>query len=153
DQDHVVVMWTHGPDPKADFVTGAKDLAVVQRESRTVRTFAAVAHWPATSSPFVAGERSIELNRGMVTGNFFDVLGVRPALGRPLNPGDDEAPGGVMAERGPAHRALVLSYRAWQQKFGGDPSVVGRHLVEPLVQTDFAIVGVAPPGFDYPAGA
>jgi hypothetical protein len=53
------------------------------RESRTMREIAAIAHWPATSS-FEYGDRAIELNRGMVTGNFFDVLGARPALGRTL---------------------------------------------------------------------
>src|SRR3954470_14844820 len=52
DQERVVVMWTYGSDPTADLVTGTKDLSVVRQESRTMREIAAVAHWPATSSPF-----------------------------------------------------------------------------------------------------
>src|SRR5690348_17858049 len=72
DQDRVVVMWTYVADPNTDVVTGTQDLAVVRRESRTMREIAAVAHWPATPAPFAYGERSVELNRGMVTGNFFD---------------------------------------------------------------------------------
>src|SRR5690348_15192281 len=152
DQDRVVIMWTHAGDENTDVVTGTKELSVVRKESRTMRDIAAVAHWPATSSPFTYGQQSVELNRGMVTGNFFDVLGVRPALGRLMRPSDDEPPGASPADPRGAH-ALVLSYHAWQVKFGGDLSVVGRHLIEPLLGTDYTIVGVAPPGFDYPAGA
>lgn len=84
----------------------------------------------------------------MVTGNFFDVLGAKPALGRLMRPSDDEVP--KMSPT--ATRALVLTYKAWREKFGGDSSVIGRHLIEPLVRTDFEIIGVAPPGLAYPAG-
>jgi len=152
DQDRVVVMWTYASDPTTDVVTGTKELAVVRRESRTMRAIAAVAHWPATASPFVDGDRPVELNRSMVTGSFFAVLGARPALGRLLAPSDDEADGTSPGDS-PKSRALVLSYRAWREKFGGDSSVIGRHLVEPLLHIDYTIVGVAPPGLAYPAGA
>ena len=151
DQDRVVVMWTYVSDPNTDVATGTKDLSVVRRESHTMREIAAVAHWPATASPFAYGERSVELNRGMVTGNFFDVLGVRPALGRLFRPGDDEPPN-AKATDSHITRNLVLSYRAWREKFGGDSSVLGRHLIDPLVGIDYTIIGVAPVGFDYPAG-
>ena len=42
-------------------------------------------------------------------------------------------------------KVIVLSYGAWLSKFGGDPSVVGHHLIEPFTRWDFMIVGVAPP--------
>jgi predicted permease len=150
DQDRVAVMWTYREDPKADYVAGTKELSVVRRESRTMRDIAAVAHWPATESPFKDGERSIELTRGMVTGNFFDLLGVRPALGRLMKPSDDEIPGSTP---GPTSqpKALVISYRAWREKLGGDSSVIGRRLVEPLLGIQYTIIGVTPPGFAYPA--
>lgn len=151
DQDRVVVMWTYASDPATDVVTGTKDLSIVRDESRTMRAIAAVAHWPATPTPFRYGDRPVELNRGMVTGNFFDVLGVRPALGRVLHADDDEPPGTQPTDRR-VFRGLVLSYRAWRDDFDGDSTVVGRHLIEPLLRTDYTIVGVAPPGFDYPAG-
>jgi predicted permease len=48
---------------------------------------------------------------------------------------------------------LVLSYNEWQHSFGGDPAVVGRHLYEPYSEWTYTIVGVAPPGLDYPTGA
>ena len=151
DQDRVVVIWTYASDRATDVVTGTKDLSVVQRESRTMRAVAAVAHWPAVPSPFHYGEQSVELNRGMVTADFFDVLGVRPAVGRLFRPSDDEPPGSSATDLGVAH-TLVLSYRAWREKFGGDSSVIGRHLVEPLIRTDYTIIGVAPAGLEYPAG-
>jgi predicted permease len=148
DQDRIVVMWTYASDPNTEVSLGTKELSVVRQESKTMREIAAIAHWPATSSPFRYGEQSVELNRGMVTGNFFDVLGARAALGRLFRPSDDEVPG--MPAGG--SRTLVLSYRAWREQFGGDSSVIGRHLIEPLVGTDYTIIGVAPAGLAYPAG-
>src|SRR3954471_19044829 len=55
DQDRVVVMWTYRADPATDYVSGTKELSIVRKESRTMRDIAAVAHWPATSSPFRYG--------------------------------------------------------------------------------------------------
>ena len=48
---------------------------------------------------------------------------------------------------------MVLSNHAWRAQFGADPSVVGRHLVEPFSHRAVSIIGVAPPGLDYPIGA
>jgi predicted permease len=73
----------------------------------------------------------------LATGNYFDVLGVRPALGRFFTQDDDRA-------RGQAPYA-VLSYDAWLGRFGGDRSVIGRTVR--LNRTPFTIVGVAPRGF------
>ncbi len=56
----------------------------------------------------------------LVTGNYFEMLGVHAARGRLLTPADDLHPG--------AHPVAVLSYDCWQQHFGGDPAAVGRKL-------------------------
>src|SRR5215467_13148052 len=61
DQDRIAVLYTYRSDPNTDYVTGTKDLSVVRRESRTMRDIAAVAHWPATATPFTDGNRTIEL--------------------------------------------------------------------------------------------
>ena len=151
DQDHIVVMWTYRANEMTDFVSGTKDLSVLRKSSRTMSDIAAIAHWPATPTPFRFGDRSVEINRGMVTGNFFAVLGARPALGRLFTDADDDAPGSAPSAFKPT-RPLVLSYRAWHEQFGGDSTVVGKHLVDPLLNTDYTIIGVAPAGLSYPAG-
>jgi predicted permease len=71
-----------------------------------------------------------------VSGNYFETLGVRAFAGRMLIPADDR--------RG-APPVAVLSYRTWQQKYGGDPKVIGATF---QIETfPFTIVGIAPPGF------
>jgi predicted permease len=73
-----------------------------------------------------------------VTGSYFDVLGVRAALGRTLGPHDDRAKG--------ASPVVVLSHRIWADRFGSNPSVVGSTIR--LNGHPFTIVGVAPPRFN-----
>jgi predicted permease len=73
----------------------------------------------------------------LVTGNFFEVLGVKPAIGRVFRPEEDKTPG--------THLVAVLSYDGWQRYFAGDPGVVGRTIT--LNRQLFTVVGVAPRGF------
>jgi predicted permease len=73
----------------------------------------------------------------IVTGNYFQVLGVRPALGRLLAPSDDQAPG--------AHPVAVISHGLWQRRFGGRPDVVGHDVL--LNGHRFTVVGVTSAGF------
>jgi putative ABC transport system permease protein len=81
--------------------------------------------------------RSERVNGDLVSGNYFEVLGVRPAIGRLFNPEDDRTPG--------AHPLVVLSFGFWQRRFGGDPSVLNQTLV--VNGHPMTIVGVAGPGF------
>jgi putative ABC transport system permease protein len=118
-------------------------VATFARESRTLRAVAGVAHFPASAMPLVDGDRMLMLGRAVVTGNLFDVLGARPVVGRLLR-AEDDAPG--------APHVMVISHAVWRARFGGDPGVVGRRLVEPYTRTAYTIVGVAPPGLDYPTG-
>lgn len=73
------------------------------------------------------------LKGDLVSGNYFSVLGVRPALGRLIDTEDDNTPGG--------HPVAVLSYGLWVRAFGGDPEVPGRSIK--LNGYDFTIIGVA----------
>jgi macrolide transport system ATP-binding/permease protein len=73
----------------------------------------------------------------LVTGNYFDVLGLRPAAGRFFLPQEDRTPG--------THPVVVLNHRFWQRRFGGRSDVVGSTIR--LNAIDFTIVGVAPNGF------
>jgi predicted permease len=85
---------------------------------------------------FGTGERARPITGGIVTGNYFALLGVRPVVGRPLQPADDTVPG--------APPAVVLGHGFWQRAFGGSP-VVGTTIR--LDRTSYTIVGVAPPDF------
>ena len=73
----------------------------------------------------------------LVSGNYFEVLGVRPFLGRLLAPADNETEG--------AHAVLVLSYGYWKRRFASDPAAPGKTLV--VHDREYSVIGVTPPGF------
>jgi predicted permease len=74
----------------------------------------------------------------IVSGTYFQVLGVNAATGRVLSPDDDKAPGG--------HPVAVLSHGYWTSRFGGDPSIVGGAMS--INGRPYTIIGVAQPGFE-----
>ena len=73
----------------------------------------------------------------MVSWNYFEVLGVSPAIGRAFLPEEDQAPG--------ARPVVVLSHRFWQTRFLGDPEVIGKTVS--VNSRPFTVVGIAPEGF------
>jgi len=73
----------------------------------------------------------------LVSGNYFGLLGVDAALGRTLEPSDDDVPG--------RHPVAVISYRYWQRQFSGNPDVLGQSIT--ANNTPLTIIGVAPPKF------
>jgi predicted permease len=95
------------------------------------------AHMPIDVAVSFGGQPSHE-RATLVSGEYFRVLGLRPALGRLLEPGDDRSLG--------AHPVAVLSHRFWQSRLGADPGVLNRTVLvdgQPLT-----VVGVAPRDFD-----
>ena len=82
-------------------------------------------------------ERPEQIGGQIVTGNYFQVLGVKAALGRTFLPEEDRLPG--------AHAVAVVSYDFWTQRFGSDPRLPGKTLN--LNGRPFTIIGVAPKGF------
>ncbi|MGE5245778.1 MAG: ABC transporter permease [Betaproteobacteria bacterium] len=79
----------------------------------------------------------------IVSANYFDVLGVRPALGRAFLPDDDRAPD--------ASAVVVFSYAYWRNHLGGDPAAVGR--IVTINGRAFTVIGIAPKGFHGNAAA
>ena len=73
----------------------------------------------------------------LVSGNYFDMLGVNPVQGRLLHPADDLVRNG--------HPVAVISYPCWQRRFAGDPEIAGKKIK--VNGLDYTIVGVAPAGF------
>ncbi|HEU4769963.1 MAG TPA: ABC transporter permease [Pyrinomonadaceae bacterium] len=72
-----------------------------------------------------------------VSGNYFDVLGVKPLHGRTFLPEEDKTR--------LSHPVVVLSYDGWQRRFAGDPEVVGKDIL--INNHQFRVIGVAPEGF------
>ena len=70
-------------------------------------------------------------------GNYFQIMGVQPALGRLISPEDDRIPGG--------HPVVVLSHAYWQRRFAGDPAIVGREIT--VNNTPMTVIGVAQADF------
>ena len=100
------------------------------REHATAFTAMAAQNW--TWTWLSHSDRSVELQGGQVSGNYFSVLGLAPHLGGFFGEQDDPS-------------SVVLSYRTWIATFDGDPAVVGRTVR--LNQRPFTIVGVAPEDF------
>jgi predicted permease len=85
----------------------------------------------------MAGQTPISGQGVFVSGSYFPVLGLRPALGRLFAPDDDKTIG--------ANYVTVLSYAYWQNQLGGDRSVIGKQLT--INGQQMTILGVAPEGF------
>jgi predicted permease len=83
------------------------------------------------------GAEPQQLNGQLVSANYFSVLGIQPALGRFFFPDEDTKPSG--------NNVAVLSYSLWANKFGSDPSIIGKVLT--LNAMAYTVVGVAPRGF------
>jgi len=83
------------------------------------------------------GNQSERVTGQVVTGNYFDVLGVRPALGRFFLLEEDRTPG--------THPVVVISHGLWRRRFGADPAVIGKTLS--LNAYRYTVVGVAPSEF------
>jgi predicted permease len=78
-----------------------------------------------------------QINAFMVTWNYFDLLGVKPIIGRSFAPDEDSKPGG--------NPLVILSHSLWSRRFGSNPNVLGRTMT--LNQDTYTVIGVAPPGF------
>ncbi|MBA2622938.1 MAG: ABC transporter permease, partial [Chthoniobacterales bacterium] len=73
----------------------------------------------------------------LVSGNYFDVLGVKPALGRSFLSEEDQTPG--------SHPVAILSHGCWERRFGSDRAIIGQTVQ--FNSRPFTVIGVAPKGF------
>ena len=114
-------------------------------EQQVFESMAAIASgWLTLREP---GAEPQSLVPERVTASFFDVLRVRPAIGRPFT-AENEVAG--------RDRVVVLSDGLWRRSFGGDPEVVGRTILLDDVEGGegtYQVLGVMPPEFVYPVGA
>ena len=99
--------------------------------------FESLLAYSETAMNLSEGEQPERVIGALVSGNYFDTLGVTPALGRAFLPEEDRTPG--------THPVAVVSYGLWQRRFGADPKLVGRAIT--LNMHRFTVIGVAPAEF------
>ncbi len=132
----IYTVGKQGPGP-----TSPLDLRDMREQARAFDGMVGLASAAMTLGADSPESSPEKVQTGLVTAEFFQVLGASVQLGRGLQAGDD-APG--------APKVAVLSHGLWQRRFGGSTSVLGRPLnlggPEP-----WTVVGVAAPGFDFPA--
>jgi predicted permease len=128
------------PDPRALYSL-SWDTETTRRERFTLgdyealqpeaRRFAAL----AAAHDVTVMQDTVATTGMLVTGNYFELLGARPALGRLLRPSDAAARGGAPV--------VVLSHTTWRSRYGSDPAIVGQQI--PLGRQRFEVVGVTEP--------
>jgi predicted permease len=99
--------------------------------------FDGVLAYMPTSVFFGVDNNTERVRVDLVSGSYFEVLGVRPALGRVLSTADDVTPG--------AHPVVVLSHSYWQRRFGSDPNLLGKTVR--INASTMEVIGVAAAGF------
>src|SRR5262245_57754893 len=140
DQSRLIVAWKQLRESGFEhYPFGDTEIEEVARSARLLEGVAGltrngVGRWVALEN----GESSY-VNGAVVTGGFFDVLGVRATLGRALTPADD---------RTGADPVIVISDSLWRRRYGAATDVIGRRLT--LDERSFTIAGVMPAGIDYP---
>jgi predicted permease len=135
----LVLLHYSGPNTGRVIGDGARAFSYpMYRDLRDASQGAAdLIAWFQTPVNLADGARAARVQAELVSGNYFSVLGLRPAAGRLLTPDDDGAGGG--------RPAVVLSHALWRQRFGGDREVVGRTIR--LNNRPMTVVGVAPANF------
>src|SRR6185295_249289 len=137
--DRLVMVWEQNPHRGwfENIVSGA-NFRDWQKQNRVFTDIAAF----ESNSFSLNGENNTEEVAGeRVTANLFSVLGVQPLRGRLFLPEEETQD----------RAAVILSYGLWQQRYGGDPALIGRHIT--LNGKGYPVVGILPPSFsdDYSA--
>lgn len=137
-EDRIVYIRQSAPGIGSENITFS--VPEIQDLRKRVASLADVAEFSVLSFTVVGLGEPRQVRGGVVTGNYFDVMGLRPVLGRVLTPSDD----------GPAAAAaVVLTHQFWSTTLRGDPNVVGRTIR--LDTRSAQIVGVLEPSLPYPA--
>jgi len=137
DPDKLVQVWTRGlrsGGGEGDW-SSFPDIVDWRKENEVFEEMAAYRTWIFT----ISGDVPSEATPGfLMTARFFQLLGVKPLIGRTFLP-DEDQPG--------KNRVVVLSHGLWQRRFGADPSVLGRSIT--VSGGSYTVIGVMPAGFRF----
>jgi len=135
DAERIVAIQELNPQGNRIQVTSANFLD--WRAQNTV--FAHLAAIRSRQSNLANGGQAERIETAITSANFFEVFGARPQAGRLFAPADEQA----------GHApVVVLGHRLWHRRFGGAASVISQQLI--LDGKSYTVIGVAPPGFQYP---
>jgi len=133
--DRIVAIQEHDPDGKRGQSTSANFLDWRAQNS----VFEHLAAIKQSTTNLALSDHAERLELAQTNANFFDVFGITPQHGRRFISQDEQA----------GHEpVVVVSHALWQRRFGSDPSLVGRPIT--LDGSNYTVVGIAPPGFQYP---
>src|SRR4030095_12530389 len=110
------------------------DYAELRDQNKTLDGLIA---WGGIGVSLNSNDQTDQVGGVIVTGNYFQVLGVGATKGRIITPDDDKTPG--------AHPVVMIGYSLWQRRFGGDENVIGKQLL--INGNNFTIIGVTPKDF------
>jgi putative ABC transport system permease protein len=140
DADRLAMVWLDNvPQGIRQDITSYPTFADWREQNRVFEGMAGFSPQQANLTGEAEPER---IARAAVTAGFFPLLGVEPARGRGFD---------VREEEQGSHRVAVLGHGLWQRRFGGDPEVLGRTIQ--MNGDEFTVVGVMPPGFDFPSAS
>lgn len=139
DYQRLVVVWETPKGTSERQAVSPANYLDWRKQTSSVQRLVAWEGWRAT----LIGRNDPERLQGFrVSPEFFDVLGMAPAIGRPFL-SSEEQPG--------RDRVVVVGDGLWKRRFGGDRGMIGKQIV--LDGESYTLVGVAPPGFDFPTGS
>jgi len=138
DPEQLVMIWTTGPSLGGNQGSRASSYPLYQDFQARAQAFSYVFCRYYTPLSVSMGNETERVTGELVSGNYFQALGVRPAAGRVFSPEEDDR-----VYKG--HPAVVLSYRYWVTRFGADPGVVGEKIL--VNSYPMIIVGVSAAGF------
>jgi putative ABC transport system permease protein len=98
------------------------------------RSFSSMALFTTDLMNMAVNNYAVRVNGSRVTGDFFQLLGISPAIGRGVEPGDDDPE---------KPEVMVISRALWRSRFGGDPDVLGKKLL--LNARTYQVIGIMPP--------
>jgi putative ABC transport system permease protein len=112
---------------------------------RRSKTLARTAPYRWTFNFLVRGDGSRSLGGMNVSREYFEVLGIKPILGRVFTASETSRPG-VPGKPGAPPTAILLGHDLWQREFAGDPGIVGKTVTLSRMPAPLPVVGVMPPG-------
>jgi putative ABC transport system permease protein len=134
------ILYFEGQNPSQGIVdSNVSYLDFIDWSQQTEIFASAAAYYTGSANLGADGAEPERVPRAGVTTSFFNVLGVQPLLGRAFRPEEDQPNTQTVA---------IISHGLWKRRFGSDPNIIGKQVQ--VSARSMTIVGVMPPGFEYP---